>query len=107
MHLRCKDAFDNNLPWQARVRRYYELVDRSRDVPDADTKVDFATSGMMRQGMFIHKQLKCINGMGNRYCLHLNGSILLHAFSNFSHLWDIEHSSHLYMLNTIISLLES
>ncbi|KAF5829440.1 P-loop containing nucleoside triphosphate hydrolase protein [Dunaliella salina] len=35
---------------QARVRRYYELVDRSRDTPEADTKVDFAAAGMVRQG---------------------------------------------------------
>eukprot|EP00967_Tisochrysis_lutea_P089182 scaffold126836_cov23-Tisochrysis_lutea.AAC.1 len=35
---------------QARVRRYYELVDRSRDMPEADTKIDFAAAGMMRQG---------------------------------------------------------
>ena len=50
---------------QARVERYFELVDRSRDTPDADTKVDFASSSMMRQGVclttvFVRELCVCV-----------------------------------------------
>jgi hypothetical protein len=37
---------------QARVKKFYELSERARDMPKDDVKVDLSAGPMLRQGMF-------------------------------------------------------
>ncbi len=49
---------------QARVKAFYELTERMRDVPQADTRIDFGANSMVRQGahllawLWAHKRMR-------------------------------------------------